>query len=64
MSYSAGLVKIPPAMLAGAFVPNAYVAVRVKVSPLGSVKYDCKGIRRELVYAQLTAGIVGLICGA
>jgi hypothetical protein len=47
MLNAAGLSKIPPGILAGAFVPNAYVAVRVNVSPLGSEKYDCKGIRKE-----------------
>ena len=40
MSHATGFVKIPPGILAGVFVPYAYVAVIVNVSPLGSVKYD------------------------
>jgi hypothetical protein len=38
MSYAAGFVKIPPGILAGVFVPYAYVALIVNVSPLGSEK--------------------------
>ena len=40
ISYAAGFVKIPPGILAGVFVPNAYLAIIVSVSPLESVKYD------------------------
>jgi hypothetical protein len=44
ISYAAGLVKIPPGILAGESVPNAYVALIVNVSPFGSEKYDDRGI--------------------
>ena len=45
ISYAAGFVKIPPGILAGEFVPYAYVALIVSVSPLGSEKYDDREIR-------------------
>ena len=50
ISYAAGLVKIPPGILAGEFVPNAYVALIVNESPFGSEKYDDKriGLDKEL----------------
>jgi hypothetical protein len=33
ISYTAGLVKIPPGILAGESIPNAYLAFIVNVSP-------------------------------
>jgi hypothetical protein len=45
ISNASGLVKIPPGILAGEFVPNSYVALIVNVSPLGSEKYADRGMR-------------------
>jgi hypothetical protein len=49
MSYAAGLVKIPPGIVAGELTPKVYEALIVNVSPLGSEKYYDRGIRQEAV---------------